>query len=297
MTQRVPLMLLGTRLCHCFHRPLRPFLEVFSNRMPGLQKDLRKTGIELTASRYLNVAIVNAGVWFLLFALLFFGLLFVVQEEPLQGAILRSLLYGLGLGFLMVIVFIRYPRILAGKKAEEIDTYLVFALKEMLLQVNSGVSLYSAIVNVGRQNYGSVSEEFAQVGRDVNAGVSMRDALERLAGRTESQVLRRTVWQLINALQSGSSIDTMLHSMIEDATMDKRTRIRDFSHELNLWGLLYMTFAVAVPAIGLMMMIILSTFGGAGVTKGGFIAFVAIGFFAQIGLIGFIKSRRPVVSA
>jgi flagellar protein FlaJ len=296
MSQRVPLALLGVGTCRIIGRPLRPIVDALERALPDLPVDLKKTDLGTKPHDYLTVAMVNTIIFFLIFYGLFAALLIRVSETQMAQALTVSIAYAAGVALLVLLLFLRYPKIIAGKKSESIDTYLIFALKEMLLQISSGISLYNAIVNLSKQNYGSVSKEFGLVARDVNAGMPLFKALEQLADRNASIILRRTVWQLNNAQRAGSSLQGAMRAIIDDATADKRTRIHDFSQELNLWGLLYMTFAVAVPSIGLTMMIILSTFGSSGIGKTFFIVFIAGCFVMQMALIGFIQTRRPVVS-
>lgn len=297
MTSGIPLAIIPLAVCKPVERLFAPVVRLLTRFTPEMNHDLKCADLRITADDVMLMAIINTGFLFFLFWGLFFSLLVRVKHQLPPEAFLPSLLYAIGLSFIIVLLFMRYPSILAGKKAEAVETHLVFALKEMLLQLTSGVSIHKTIDNVGRQRYGIVSLEFAKVGKDVRAGVPLQTALSRMTDRNKSAFLDRVVWQLNNGLRAGASMHVVLKSMIDDSTMAKRSRIRDFAGELNLWGLLYMTFAVAVPSIGLTMMIILSTFGGGSMKPPLFIMFICVCFFLQIVVIGFVKSRRPVVSA
>jgi flagellar protein FlaJ len=196
---------------------------------------------------------------------------------------------------LFLIVLARYPRVLAGKKAEQLDKNLIFALKDLSLQVSSGVSLYNALVNVSNSGYGLVSREFGKAAKSVYAGVPMNTALENMAIESKSEYLRKTIWQLVNTLKAGASLKGALQSIIRDLTSDQRAKISSYAKELGLWSLVYMLFAVAIPTIGATMMIVLSSFAGIGITKGIFILFLAITLVVQYILIGLIRTRRPMV--
>ncbi len=297
MSATIPLAIINARLCKPLRRPLQPLTHLLHKIFPHAADDLRRGDVSMTADELMLTATVNTTFAFLLFWGLFTALIVRVQEKEISYAVSMGLLYGFGVSLLFLMMFIRYPTIIAGKRGEDMDMHLVFALKEMLLQVTSGIQLYKAIDNVSKQNYGVVSTEFAKVSQDVRAGIPIDQAIVRMSQRNKSYLLDRVTWQLTNGIKAGASMNVMLRSMIDDATMDKRSRIRDFAGELNLWGLLYMTFAVAVPSIGLTMMIILSTFGGGSMGPPLFILFVCVCFFLQIVVIGFVKSRRPVVNA
>jgi pilus assembly protein TadC len=297
MSATIPLAAINAHLCRPLRRPLRPITNLLHKVFPSAEDDLRRGDMTMTVDELLLSAVVNTVLFFGLFWTLFSALLVRVQSKELSYAIPMGLLYATGIAIIYLLAYIRYPSIIAGKRGENMDTHLVFALKEMLLQVTSGVQLYRAIDNVSKQNYGTVSTEFAKVSQDVRAGIPLDRALLRMSQRNKSFLLDRVTWQISNGIKAGASMHVMLRSMIDDATMDKRSRIRDFAGELNLWGLLFMTFAVAVPSIGLTMMIILSTFGGGGMGPPIFVLFICVCFFFQIVVIGFVKSRRPVVSA
>lgn len=295
MEQKPPLMILPFNISKKLAKPFIGISHRLSKKFPEMKKDLHASDLDMNVHVYLANSIVNV----LFLFLLFFGLLFVlsyrIQMLPLVESLRTTLMYSLGIGLLISFALIRYPKILAGKKAEQVDKNLIYALKDLLLQISSDVSLYNGLVNVSKAGYGLVSEEFEKVAQNVNTGLPMADALERMAVDTESEYMKRTTWQLINTLNAGASLKASLSSIVKDLTVEQHTKIKGYASELNLWSLIYMLFAVAVPTIGAVMLVILSSFGGMGVSKGMFIAFIVVCFFIQYVLIGFVKARRPVV--
>jgi archaeal flagellar protein FlaJ len=288
----VPLMLLPKRLTSLLSRPFRHFSQKLAKIFHSLQFDLQESDIGLSANEYIGHSLVNSIFIFFVFWSVF-TVLFLVQQT---GSALLSIAYS---GIIFIIIFytlLRYPAILAGKKAELIDKHLIFALKDLLLQVSSGVSLYNALVNIAKGGYGQASKEFEKVARAVNTGTPIEKALEKMAIESKSEFLRRTTWQLINTLKAGASVKGALSTIIESLTMDQRDRIRNYARELNLWSLLYLLFAVVIPSLGATMLVILASFAGFGVTKGIFVIFIGFSFAIQLILIGFVKTRRPMVS-
>lgn len=291
--QRIPLFVIPPRLAAVLSRPLRGGASLLARLLPGLRYDLQESDLAVAPEDYAAAALLNSLVLFFLFGVLFVALGLVRGMSV--AAALAGLAYAVPLFFLFIGVLLRYPRILAGKKAELIDKHLIFALKDLLLQISSGVTLYAALVNVGNAGYGAASREFESVARAVSTGTPVDKALERMALASTSEFLRRTTWQLISTLKAGASLQGALRSLIDDLTLDQRDRIQTYARELNLWSLLYLLFAVAVPTIGATLLVILSSFAGIGVTKGVFIAFLALSFLVQLVLIGFVKTRRPLV--
>jgi pilus assembly protein TadC len=296
MTQKIPLMMIPLSLSIRISRRFVNLGKNLAGFVPGLKYDLMGTDIELTDSEYARACLVNCIGVFLFFFSLFFTSSYRLQSKGMGHSLAISIGLGLIISILFFVSLVRYPCILAGKKAEQVDKNLVFALKDVSLQVSSGVSLYNALINISKSGYGEVSKEFEKAAKSVNAGVPMNKALEKMAVESKSEYLRKTVWQLVNTLKAGASLKGALQAITRDLTSDQRNKISSYAKELNLWSLVYMLFAVAIPTIGSTMMIILSSFSGIGITKGVFIAFLAFTVIIQYILIGFVKTRRPIVN-
>lgn len=291
-----PLMMIPIEMGLRLFLPIRPLCYRLRKLFPSMRKELEEAEINIEDYEYLGLSIINI----LFFVLLFFGLLFVlefrIQEKALLPALGEAALYAGGVGLLIGYALFTYPKIMAGKKAEEVNRNLVFALRDILMQVTSGVPLYRAMVNVGNAGYGQVSLEFETVSKRINTGTPVDIALTKLAEHSRSEYLKRVIWQLVNTIKAGSSLKSALRTIVNDLTLDQRTKIRDYAHELNLWSLVYMMFAVAIPTIGTVMMVIMSAFMGLGLGPSAFIAFQVLCVAIQYTIITLIKSRRPMVN-
>ncbi len=295
MTQRIPLMLIPIGISKKISKRLIGIGALFAKLVPGLKYDLEKTDLELTQEEYAAVCLINCLFIFILLSGLLFFLMYLIRRLSLIKSLILSIAIGIAIFILFFILLVRYPKILAKKKAEELEKNLVFALKDILLEISSAVSLYNALVNVSKAKYGLVSKEFEKAAKQVNSGKQMDKALEELAISSESEYLRKTIWQLVNTLRAGASLKGALKTIIKNLTIEQKTKIKDYAKELNMWSLIYMLFAVAIPTIGITMMVILSSFAGMGMSKGLFIAFITVCFIVQFILIGLIKTRRPMV--
>lgn len=290
MTQKVALMILPPKTTKRLAKPLTGLGEKILDYLPGLKYDLKKTDINLSAKQYIAHALVNSFAFFALFL----SLLLFLNYMKGTGA-LKSVIYSLIIFFIIFYILLKYPGIIAGKKAELVDKHLIFALKDLRLQIGSGVPFYNALVNVSEAGYGQASAEIEKAAKAINVGMPVGKALEKMALESKSEFLRRITWQLINTLRSGASLKTALDTIIMNLTLDQRDKIKRYAYELNLWVLVYMLFAVAIPTIGATLLVILSSFAGFSITKQFFITFIVLCFFIQIALIGFVKTRRPVV--
>jgi len=281
------------------NKNINRFLQGISNNilrfMPGLEAEIKKTDVEYSPSDYISGTIFTSFTLSLFFGFLLFFLNYFLKAKIFIEAFRSGFGIGLGIFFASTFFLIFYIKILSGKKAEEVEKSLIFALKDLLLQVSSGVSLFDAMVNLSKSRYGQVSKEFEKVVQLVNTGMPLEKALERMALETKSEYLKRTVWQLMNTLKAGASLKSAIQTIIIELTSNQREKILGYARELNLWTLLYMLFAVAIPTIGAVMLVILGSFVGFSITKTTFISFIFICFFVQLSLIGLMKTRRPVV--
>jgi flagellar protein FlaJ len=278
---------------------------------PGLSYDLELVSSDLEEGEYIIVAITNALIWAFLLFLLLFGLSYskgtITSEQIRTGfSSLREFQYFLtslrwfflssAIVFIVFLsFFMYYPRILARKIVENVDKDLIYALKDLLLQISAGVSLFDAMVNISKSGYGKISKEFKTAVQDINAGEMQEIALEKMALRTESEFLRRTVRQILVAFKSGASLQVALKSVIRNLQQYQRSQIKSYTYELNLWVLLYIIVAVAIPSLGVTLLVILSTFGGVSVNEGFVVNLMVLSFMGEIVLIELIKTRRPVL--
>ena len=267
---------------------------IFSKRAKWLKNDLPRVGVDVLPQIYVLACFFNAAFWGMAISGLLLFLLSRQQDKMPWNTIVLS---GAAVFITFLFLLVYYPRILVQKRAGQIDRGLAFALKDLMLQVSSGVCLFNGMTNVSKAGYDEISDEFDKVVREINAGVNEVDALERMGLRTESRFVKKTIWQLVNVMRSGASVSGALRSVVGSLILFEQKLIRDFTQELNLWSLVYMIFAVIAPTLGTTMLIILSSFGGASVSKELFIAVLLVSFFVQASIVGFVKNRRPVINA
>jgi len=262
---------------------------------PELDKDLKRADIELNSRSYIASVFITCIFYFFIF----FGLLTFIFFK-FRGLILsKALLFGFGVALALTFTFyfllMLYPRVLARNRGEMIEKNLVFVLKDLLMELEAGVSISRAFFNISKRNYGEISKEFGKVNRNINSGVSVPDALKKFGDNIKSEYITKTMWQIANAFNAGTSFRSALKNIISDLILDQRTRIKGYTQELNMWSLVYMMFAVALPTIGVTVVIVLSTFSGFGITRETFIFFLILTMIVQFVIIGLVKSRRPIV--
>lgn len=262
---------------------------------PTLKYDLDSAEIDIDLERYLIASFISALIYGTLFFGLFFALMFIKYKAIEINGTLISILTGVCFFSVFFILHTYYPKIISQKIARETDSGLISVLRNILIMVSSGISLYSALCNVAKSKHGKISEEISEVVNDINSGMSEIKSLEKLALKTKSELLKKFSWQLINSLNSGAPVANALKIVLETATNNQKRAIKNYAAELNLWILFYLLMAAALPTLGIIIFVIFSSIGGASASISQLIGIVIFSIITQIALIGFVKSRVPKV--
>ncbi len=286
---RIPFLLIQPRrgFSHKMHNIASNMLML----VPGVRNDLVQLFEAFDPEDYIAAALVSAGIIGFFLGFMFFCITLVgAQLGPLFIGGMFALAFASALAF-----YLYYPTIQLRKIAQMTDNELVFALRELSLQIESGVTLYNAMLNVAQGNYGYASRAFAVTVRDINNGVTEKKALERMALRSRSEYMKKIVWQLLTALDSGAPLNDTLKKIVDNLMVDRRQVVKEFSASLNFLMLMYMLVAAAIPSIGMTFLILLSTFSGIGLGQEAYLVILFGTLLGQIGLIGYINSSRPAV--
>ena len=153
--------------------------------------------------------------------------------------------------------------------------------------------------NSSNGNYGQISDEFKNVIERVRSGTSVIDALEELTVRNPSTYFRRAIWQLLNALKSGSDVGDNISTVIKSLSKEQLIEIRQYQSTLNPLAMMYMMIAVIMPSLGITIAIILSTFPGMEAigNEQTFWGMLGMVIFMQFMFMIIIKSKRPNLMA
>ena len=261
------------------------------NMSPGLEVLLEQADIELDKREYLGIAVFSA----LFFSSILFLLFFLVTLRAI--GVFQSLGLSLCISLLVFFVIIQYlrsyPKLLIKKKVVDVDRNLLHALRHIYVQVKAGVSIFDTFTSISTGSYGTISDEFKRLVKEVNAGKPIEKALDDLILKTPSVYFRRVVWQLSNGIKAGSDVSIVMKSIIENISAEQRIAIKKYGSKLNPLTLVYMMVAVILPAMGITFMIVLSTFSGLSISETMFWMILVFLVIFQFMFLGIIKSKRP----
>jgi len=286
----VPMSLLPSKLLLNLAGHIEGMGEVMSSLLPTLKLELMQAEVEIPPRRYAAVSLISGTFNFLLVS----AIVIVMGYVTGRDVILFGIIAGALVGFSSFLTTLFYPAVVARRRTRDLEGNLIPALRQLLINIKSGVPLFQAMTSVS-VGYGSVSKEFARMVDEINAGVPQSDVLDNASQRNPSFRFRRVLWQISNALKVGSDVGDAIGSMIEELTKERISEIQKYGQELNPWVMIYMVLAVVLPSLGITMLIIIMSFMNILVPKSVFPAVFIFLLLFQLFFISFVKSRRPAV--
>jgi flagellar protein FlaJ len=292
-SEKIPFMLLPENFAKRAGRRFRAgvfLLPLF----PQLKSTLQKIRADIEPDSYLSASVLSSLIYGILFFIVSMAAL-SLRAQAAGPADSIPTAAGLGLMFwaLFFILHIYYPTILMKKIAAKENKDLLFALREVIIDVDGGVPLFDAMKNVSHADYGYISADFEWVVRQIESGIPEREAIKQLALKTESEFLKRAAWQMVNALESGAKMSDALEGIAGAVENYLFREIKNYSTNLNFLLLIYMLAGVVAPSLGITFMILLSAFSGLGVTMENVAMLIFGASVLQIILIGYMASTRP----
>jgi flagellar protein FlaJ len=251
---------------------------------------LQRAGIDKKPKDFIQGCLKNALLYALTFAVLLF-FMFAKFGIPLFSLpIVLVPVYSV-----MFMYMLKIPALSIARKRREIDAEILFAGRYLLIEFWSGVPVYDAIKSVSR-NYGTISRYFAEIVEMVEAGVPLEDAIDEAIELTPSPRLRKLLWQVVNSLRTGADISNSLEAILSQIEREQMIEVKGYGRKLNSLALFYMMIAVILPALGGIMLVVVSSFTGLTVNISVLLAVVAFLAFVQLMFIQIIKTSRPAVA-
>jgi archaeal flagellar protein FlaJ len=259
-----------------------------------LEQNLRDSGVKITREEYLGICLRTFIFAFIIFCAISTTVLaFLSLRYFYVLAIAVSFLFA---GFIFFSQRI-YPVIYTNKRQKNIERNLISALEDILIQINSGIPLFSVMVNVSVSDYGELSEEFKKAVKKINSGEPEVEVLEEIGRRNPSLYFRRTLWQISNGMKSGSDMTIVVKDSIKNLHEEQMIQIQTYGNKLNPLIVFYMLIAMIIPALSISFLTILSSMLSIekNTTSMLFIGMFIMVFLMQIMFIGLIKSKRPTL--
>lgn len=261
-----------------------------AKRTPGIQEKLIKAGIKEKPDHFIKKNFSVSMMAALILSFLFFF--------PSSDIELLPVIYFLVsvpiIAFMFYSYLIKIPELYMSRQKKNIQKELLFALRFLIIELQSGIMIYQAFDNI-EKNYPSIGKYFGEVLNMVNYGKNIDEALNIVVNKCPSDELRLVFVQIQNSLKTGADTVEALNSAAEQFTKEQQISLNDYSKKLNPMAMFYMIMAVIFPSIGFMMIIVVSGF--VGFTIDLTVLFIMVGFlgFVQFMFLTMMRTLRPPV--
>ena len=291
--KRIPLMLLPLSSAQTIGARFRGIGVKIIAFYPSIRYDLHNINVQHPPENYCSIAFFSAIIWAIIISLLVGLVLSRNATLPPPVKVLIPFLAFMAVSLFFLVLHLAYPRMIAKSIASKIDRELIFAMRDMLIQISSGVPLFGAIENIGNASYEYISREFRTVAHKVKGGSPLMDEIEAMAIRTQSEYLKKTSWQMVTAIRTGSNMTSTLKGIVKMLVDYQFSLSKSFNAELNFIILVYLMVAAVLPTIGTTVLVIFSVFGMLGISPEVFGGVVGLSFLGQLVVIGYVRAKRP----
>jgi len=257
--------------------------------LPGLNIKLNQAGMDDNPEEFVQKTIFSAFY-------MTTGLTVLIATILIKLEILSWITYlFFPLVFIVTLFYmLKIPDVKILRKGRDISKEIVFVGRFIIIELESGVSLYDAMLNASK-NYEVIGEYFKKIIDKVDLGTTMEDAINEIIETTPSSSFTKVLWQILNSLRTGADISNSLSSILDQIVREQVIEVKEYGRKLNPLAMFYMVIAVIMPSLGIVGIIVLTTFIS---IKIDLIALLAIAMFlgfVQFMFFSIIKSSRPAV--
>ena len=264
-------------------------LQKIAKASPLLKLKLKQSGIDMKAEDFIKKTILSA--FYITTGFVLFTFLVLAKLNMVKGVIfiLPPIIF-----FIIASYLMRLPDIKISSKEKAISREIVFAGRFLVIELESGVSLYNALVNLSK-NYEAIGLYLKEITNKADLGTSLEDALNEAAEFVPSNDFRRILWQVINSLRTGSDVSKSLSSVTDQIAKEQAIEVNKYGRKLMPLAMFYMMIAVILPTLGITMLIVLSSFIQFQVTIEILLLIAALIGVVQFMFIAATKFSRPPI--
>jgi flagellar protein FlaJ len=266
---------------------LEPLVEYIKTKFPELRKKLKMAKMDVSEDGYVSTTLVMSILVTLLLTILVALLLFTSGMDLL--VIIPLFLLTLIFSFLF---FMRRVDVEMSKRELEIDKELLFAGKQLLIEIRGGIPLFDAVTHL-TEEYGEASNVFREIVNKTNLGVPLDVALEDVSDETPSKPFKRLALQIVNSIRSGSDVAVALEAILDQLAQEQMIQIKEYSQKLNPLGMFYLLFGIIIPSMGITLAVTLLTFTGVAFGSQMLWGMLIVMGITQYVFLTMIQSSRP----
>ena len=255
----------------------------------GLDAALRAEGIKESPYEFVKKMFIYAAIVSAVITISAAALLLSYGVTPIFAVVL-----GIGCFQGLFGKFIQYPVARSTVVGKEIEKDILFAARDLVISMRSGMPLFNAITAVST-GYGAASLEFAKVVELVQLGSPIEQALDDVSTKSQSKTFKRIMLQATVSLKAGADVVGALQGVVEEVQQERVIELRRYGQRLNALAMFYMLFGVIFPSMGIAVAAILTTFINIFSITNTTLLMAAVGiFFLQLVFLNIMRGSRPV---
>lgn len=260
-----------------------------SKLFPFMDLELKQAELPFNAREYCAMIFSLC----LIYAIIFIAMLTIIFSK--LGLIYLGPVIGIILTVFIFSQLIAFPKIRIKKRTRGIEKNLPFALRTLLVQMRSGLTLYDSMQVVADKRYGELGKEFRNSIEKIATGSMEDEVLEEMSNNTSSLYFKRSVWQLLNGLKTGVDVSSIMKELVQSITKQQEISIRKYGSDLRILSLMYMMIGVILPSLGITFIIIIGSFPQVPIGQMTYWLLLIAIIIAQFLFLGIIKSKRPAI--
>jgi len=265
--------------------------ELLSPYFPDLKKKLALANIDQRPIDFMERVV---------FSSLTLTLAFVVLTGIMFWILRFEMIWLIPLAIVYIVIFFSYLMLYADamviKRKKELDYEIVFAGRQIMIALKSGMPLFDAIVGA-TSGYGAVSKEMAKIADKVVLGIPLTQAIREETQSNPSKYFVRVLMQIANSLSSGADVGSSLEVVLEQISKEQMIALKEYSQKLTPIVMFFMIFGIIVPSLGVVLVTVVFSAISGGLTTGMDSTILVPVFFmiaiVQFLFLGMIESSRP----
>jgi archaeal flagellar protein FlaJ len=274
---------------------MRYRIEKIASKKEGLDLALKENGMKESPYEFIRRMLFASIIIGIVLGISIFALFFKAGLS-IALSVLLAIILGFMIGRVSFANFINYPIMKGKRSAKDVDKSILFAARDMIISLRSGMPLFNAIASVST-GYGAASKEFAKIVESVQLGKPLEQAMDDAVSRTKSSAFKRLMLQASVSIKAGGEVVNALQTILDQLSQERVIELRRYGQKLNAIAMFYMLFGVIMPSMGIAVVTILTTFISIfSVTGGVLVAVLVFLVFVQIIFLRVIVASRPVFS-
>lgn len=266
-----------------------PIFQIIARSLPNIKHSLKKAGMTYKPEEFIRRTFLSA--FYMTTGLVISLALILAKFGVLKGVMVVFI----PVIFLILFSYLlKLPDVKISKKEKGITREIVFAGRHLIIELESGIPLYNALINISK-NYEVVGGYFKEIINKVDLGTSMEDALTDAIEFIPSEDFRRLLWQLLNSIRTGSDVSKSLTSVLEQIAREQTIEVKKYAKKLNPLAMFYLIIAVILPSLGITILVVISSFVEFELSLTIFLIIAGFLGFIQFMFLSLIKFSRPAI--